>query len=144
MTGISPRSLLKPSLLCTAVTAALLLCNPMSDIWVTSELLDPRNAEELSWSVAVVVILAPLIGGILVGLILGREDRKQYEPFLEGGIASSAGILLGIFVWALIGGLLYSGAELFTSFILGLTFLTIGGPIAFVTGGFTTRIVAWG
>lgn len=142
MTGFCLRSLLKPSLLCAVITTALLLGNTIIDICVTEELLGPRSAEELRWCV-VVVILAALVGGVLVGLTLGRAVRKQYEPFLEGGIASFAGVLLGILIWALTGGLLHSGAELFASFVLGLMFLVIGGPVAFITGGFTTRLVAW-
>lgn len=144
MNGVSLRSILKPALLSACLVTILLLVDPVSDIWVKEDQLDPRFGGELWWMSTMVAVVAPAFVGLVAGSVLGRDPKKHYQPFIEGGIAAVCGLLVGLTAWAILGGLVHSAEELFASFVLALVFLVLGAPIAFLTGGFVTRKTAWG
>lgn len=138
------RSVAKAILVSAGLSAIVLLSNPVSEIWATTEQLNPRDAGQLWWIVSMVVFGAPVVGGIVGGLVYGSDDRKYYEPFLKGGTCAGGGLVLGISLWAAVGGAVRSLEAMFASAGVALCFVVLGGPLAFIVGGLASKRVAWG
>jgi len=138
------RSTLRAILVSACVSIVVLLANPVSAVWATTEQLDPRGAGELWWIVLTVALIAPLLGGAVGGFAFGSGDQKYYKPLLRGGACAAGGLLVGVVLWAGAGGVVHSPEVMFASLILALCFVVLGGPLAFLVGGLTSKRVAWG
>lgn len=146
MDNVRPRSVLKGALLCAVLVVALLVANPLGEnSWMTGDELDffETEGDDIVWAGTVIALVAPIVGGVVSGVTVGREDRKHYHPLMEGGLAASGGLLLGIGLWAVLGGVVHGGEELFASFAFGLMFGVIGVAVGFLVGGITSRQLAW-
>lgn len=142
MKGASPA--VKATLVSACLGVVVLLGNPVSAVWATTEQLDPRGAGELWGIVTAVTLFAPVLAGIAGGLVFGNGERKYYKPFQKGGACAAGGLLVGVVLWAGAGGIVHSPEVMFASLILALCFIVLGGPLAFLVGGFVSRRVAWG
>ncbi|SDJ74812.1 hypothetical protein SAMN05216226_108147 [Halovenus aranensis] len=137
------RSVAKAILVSAGLSVVVLLSNPVSAVWATTEQLDPRNASQLWWIVCTIAFGAPVVGGIVGGLVYANDDRRYYDPFVKGGACAVGGLLFGILSWAAAGGAVRSLEAMFASVVLALCFVVFGGPLAFLVGGFTSKRVAW-
>lgn len=144
MRRIKPRSLLWPTLLCSVITLVVLFVNPWDSIWVSADQLSPGHGEEMRWNTAALTVLAPLVGGLIAGGTIGRQDIKHYRPMMKGGFATFFGLVAGLVVWGVLGGIVHGVGHAFASIALGSLFLITGGFGGFVVGGFTARKIAWG
>lgn len=138
------RSTLRGTFVAACVSLVVLLGNPVSATWATTEQLDPRGAGELWWIVLTVAFMAPLLGGAVGGMVFGRGDQRYYKPLLKGGACAAGGLLVGVVLWAGAGGIVHSPEVMFASLILALCFIVLGGPLAFLVGGLVSKRVAWG
>jgi len=138
------RSLLVPTLRCTLITLAVLLINPWDSIWVSADQLGPGHGDEMRWNTAALTVLAPLVGGLVAGTVVGRRDGKHYRPMMKGGTATLLGLSLGLLVWGSVGWVVHGIEHAFASTALGGLFLIMGGIAGFLVGGFTARKLAWG
>ena len=146
MVQVHPRSILKGALLCAGIVVVLLLANPIGEnAWMTGEELDftTTGGDDIRWAGAVIALGAPIAGGLLAGVSIGREKRKHYEPLMDGGIATATGLLLGVVLWGVTGGVVHGAEEAFASFAFGLMFAVIGVGVGFLVGGLTARQLAW-
>lgn len=144
MQSVSAETYLQAALAASIVTVMTLFANPVSDIWVHSDQLTPNDASELWWITTMVALGAPAFGGLLSGIVLGRDERRHRKPFLRGGLSATGGLVLGVSLWAGLGGVVHSIEELFASTVLGLAFIVVGVPVAFLTGGYVTKTTVWG
>lgn len=144
MRRIKFRSLLLPTLLCSVITLAVLLVNPWDSIWVSADQLSPGHGDEMRWNTAALTTLAPLAGGLIAGVAIGRQEIKHYRPMMKGGFATLLGLIFGLLVWGILGGIVHGIGHAFASIALGGLFLIMGGVSGFVIGGFTARKLAWG
>jgi hypothetical protein len=87
--------------------------------------------------------IAPVVGGVLSVIVPGRQDRKHYQPLMEGEIATVSGLLVGLLVWAIAITARLGTEDRFMSLAFAALFLVLGGPFGFLTGGFTSKKVAW-
>lgn len=143
MDRVAVRSVLKAAIVTASVALFLFLVNPMSDIWVTAEDLNPQDASSIWWPTTVVTVFTPAAGGILAGVVIARQDKKHYRPVTEGGAGAVTGLLFGILAWSVLG-LGARGLEvMFASFTHGFLFMVLGGPAAFLVGGFIARTIVW-
>jgi hypothetical protein len=143
MDRVSTRSVLKAATVAGFIALLLFLVNPMSDIWVTEEELNPQGADKLWWPTTVVTVFTPAVGGILAGIVIARQDKKHYRPFVEAGTAATTGLFIGILAWSVLGLALHGVNVSFSSFTHGFMFMVLGGPAAFLVGGFTARTLVW-
>ncbi|MFC7073912.1 hypothetical protein ACFQJ7_02855 [Halovenus rubra] len=143
MGRFSLHSALKGALVGAVIVTALFMIDPLTDIWVSGDDLDPQEASKLVWPTTVAAVGGPLVGGFPAGITVGRIDKKQYHPFLEGAVAASAGLSLGIVVWAGVGLLAHGLSVSFSSLIHGFTFTVFGAPLAALIGGYTSKRIAW-
>lgn len=132
MDQISMRRLLAPTGVCAVLTAVLLFAQPT------------QRAGGLWWTGTVIMGIAPVVGGVLSGIVTGRQDRKHYRPLMEGGIATVGGLLVGLLLWAIAITALLGTEDGFRSLAFAVLFLVLGGPFGFLAGGFTSKKVAWG
>jgi hypothetical protein len=144
MQRIESRSLVKPALLCALVTLLVLLLNPVDSIWVTTDQLTLRNSDQMAWTMAAVVLLSPVAGGLVTGFAIGRQDGKQYRPMMKGVLATVGGLIAGLIAWGLLGIVIHGLKDGFASLGYAGLFLLIGSAIGGLIGGFTARKVAWG
>jgi hypothetical protein len=143
MDGVYPRSVLKAAIVTGFIGLLLFLVNPMSDIWVTAEDLNPQDAASIWWPTTVVTVFTPAVGGLFAGVAIAREDKKHYRPVMEGGAGAVTGLLFSVLSWSVLG-LGARGLEvMFASFTHGFLFMVLGGPIAFLVGGFIARTIVW-
>jgi hypothetical protein len=144
MRRISLRSLLKPALLCTLITLAVLLINPWDSVWVSADQLNVGHADEMRWNTVALMMFAPLAGGLVAGVAIGRQQIKHYRPMMKGGFATFAGLILGLLLWGVLGGIVHGVGHAFASVALGSLYLVMGGAAGFIIGGLTARKLAWG
>lgn len=144
MRRINLRLLVKPALPCALLTLALLILNPWDSIWITTDQLTPRESGEMLWTATAILFLAPIAGGLLTGFAIGRRNIKHYRPMMKGGLATLAGLTVGLAVWGVLGAIVHGLQHGFASLAMGLMFLILAGAAGFVVGGITARKVAWG
>lgn len=143
MKRISLRTLAVPIVLCAGITTALLLANPVDNIWIDADDLDPNTAGELWWNMTVLLVIGPILSGLSVGFTIGRREEKHYRPVMKGGIATVCGVLLGIALWGVLGGVVHGPEHMFASLAFGLMLSVIGAPVGFLTDGLLTKFLVW-